>query len=268
MLVATLCFALMHAFIKSFSHYHVFEIVFFRSALTAGMCTMYLRSNRIPLIGKRQNLLIWRAVCGILSMTLFFITLQRMPMGASVSLKYLSPIFTAIFAVIFLKEQIKKLQWFFFLTALLGVLLLKGYDNRIDTFNFILGISGAAFGGIVYVLIRKIGQKEHPMVIINYFMLLATGLSGMAMIPYWITPIGVEWFSLLMIGIIGFFGQVYMTKAFQIELASRIAHIKYIEVVYSLLIGLIWFGESYTLLSLMGILLILISMILNVFIKK
>ena len=103
-------------------------------------------------------------------MTLFFITVQRMPFGASVSLKYLSPIFTAIFAVLLLKEKVEPIQWLFFATALGGVFLLKGFDTRIDFISLILGIIGAIFGGLVYVVIRKIGTTEHPLVIVNYFM--------------------------------------------------------------------------------------------------
>jgi len=47
-------------------------------------------------------------------MTSFFYTVQLMPFGASVSLKYLSPVFAAIFAIFLLKEKIKHLQWLFF----------------------------------------------------------------------------------------------------------------------------------------------------------
>ena len=179
------------------------------------------------------------------------------------TLKYLSPIFTAVFAVIFLREKVYPLQAVFFLTALLGVFLLKGFDLRIDTLSLILGIIGAVFGGLVYVIIRRIGGSEHPMVIINYFMFTATVLSGIAMLPFWKTPVGVEVPMLIGIGVLGYFGQVFLTKAFQMELASRIAPIKYMEVVYALLIGWIWFGESYRFWGLLGILLIIASMLLN-----
>lgn len=268
MLIATLFFTGMQTAAKALSDFPVFQVLFFRSMITALLCIAFLKNKGISLKGNNRKLLLLRAILGILSMSLFFITLQRMPFGASVSLKYLSPIFTAIFAVLILKEKVKPIQWFFFLGALLGVVLLKGFDTRIDNFNLILGVLGAAFGGGVYVVIRKIGQSEHPMVIINYFMLSAAILTGILMLPNWKNPSLYQWTLLLSTGIFGYFAQIYMTKAFQIESASRIAQLKYLEVIYSLMIGLVWFGEGYNWLSLIGILCIMAFMILNVLVKN
>lgn len=267
MLLAALAFSALSAFVKYLSHIHVFEVLFFRSAITALLCMVFLRRQKISFIGNNQKLLLLRTFFGMIGMACFFITLQRMPMGASVSLKYLSPIFTAVFAVLILSEKVRPIQWLFFLGAFVGVFLLKGFDTRIETFDLFLGISGALAAGIVYVIIRKIGQSEHPMVIVNYYMFTAAVLAGLAMIPFWQNPTLEEWWLLISIGVLGYFGQVYMTKAFQIEEASRVAQIRYIEVIYSLIIGLVWFGEGYNFLSLLGILLILGNMVLNVVYK-
>jgi len=191
-----------------------------------------------------------------------------MPLGASVTLKYLSPVFTAIFAVLFLKEKVRPIQYLFFIGAFVGVLLLKGFDTRIDNLNLVLGIAGAFFAGLVYVLIRKIGKNDHPIVIINYFMFSATIISAVLMFTNWRTPNLRELIILISIGLFGFFAQVFMTNAFQLEKASKVSQVKYMEVVYALLIGLFWFGESYSLLSFMGILLIILSMFLNVITKE
>ena len=83
------------------------------------------------------------------------------------------------------------------------------------------------------------------------------------MIPYWRFPTNTEWIYVLIVGIAGFFAQVFTTKAFQVEEVRIIAPMKYLEVLYALLIGWIWFGEVYTLLSFVGILLIVLGMFLN-----
>lgn len=263
MLLSTLAFAIMQGFIKALEDFHVFEIVFFRAFITALLAMAFLVRSKVSLKANRPKLLWIRTIFGILAMVLFFATIQRMPFGASVSLKYLSPVFTAIIAVIWLKEKVKPIQWFLFIAALFGVVLLKGFDSRIDTLSLIFGIAGALFSAIVYVIIRKIGTSEHPLVIINYYMLSAAGLAGIGMIPFWKNPNSVEWLLLLGIGTLGYAGQLTMTKAFQIESASRIVPIKYMELVYALIIGLMWFGEGYTFLAFLGILLIMGSMLWN-----
>ena len=107
MIISTLFFAVMQAIAKTLSHLPVMEVLFFRSSITAIFCIFYLKRHNISLIGNNQKWLFIRAFFGILSLFLFFITLQKIPIGAAVSLKYLSPIFTAIFAIFLLKEKIK-----------------------------------------------------------------------------------------------------------------------------------------------------------------
>jgi len=69
------------------------------------------------------------------------------------------------------------------------------------------------------------------------------------------------------LGVFGYLGQVYMTKAFQIASTRHVAPLKYIEVVFTLSFGLLWFGEVYTFWSLLGIAMIIGSLLLNVLYK-
>ena len=268
MFLATLFFATIQAFVKYLSGYSLYQVLFFRSAISALLCIVYLKKQNVSLIGENQKLLFLRALFGLIGMGCFFYTIQTIPFGAAVSLQYTSPIFTAILAVLFLKERVLPVQWLLFLVAFIGVVLLKGFDIRIDAINLMIGIVGAVFSGLVYVIIRKLGTSEHPIVIVSYFMVFSMIVTGLLMIPHWQTPTLQAFILLVLIGVLGYYGQVYMTKALQVENASRTIQIKYFEIVYSLIIGLLWFGESYTMISFLGIILILTSMLLNVTYKQ
>lgn len=268
MLIATLGFSIMQAFIKEMNHIHVVQIIFFRSSITAVMSTLFLLRNKISLVGNNNTLLCLRAFFGIISMSLFFITIQRIPFGASVTLKYLSPIFAIILAMIFLKEKVKPIQWALLVVALIGILFLKGFDARIDNLSFILAIGGAFFGGCVYVTINKIGDSEHPLVIVNYFMGIAAILSGLLLFNYWIVPTAQDALMLLLIGSFGFIGQKYMTASFQLAETNVVGPIKYTELIYAFLIGYLFFQETYDILAWFGLLLLCASVYANYRVKK
>ncbi len=263
MIISTLGFAVMTALIKHLEAIHVIMIIFFRCGITAIISTNYLLRHKISLIGTHQRLLIARAVVGLTSMTLFFITIQRIPLGASMTIKYLAPFFSLVMAALWLREKILVKQWLLFVFVLLGVFLLKGYDGRIDTLNLILGLGAAFFGGAVYVIIRRIGEREHPLVIVNYFMGLGTLISGIALIKYWSSPTLYEFCILILIGITGYIGQKYMTASFQKEETNVVAPLKYLELVYAFIIGYVLFGESYPFLSFVGIMIIVFSFTAN-----
>ncbi len=270
MLLATLCLSLMQTSIKALTQLHTFEIFFFRGLLTSLFCFLYLFNHRIPILGisKQYSWLVWRALTGIFSTCIFYFTLKWMPFGAAVSLKYLSPIFAATFAIFIVKERVNRSQWGCFLLALTGVVLLKGYDQRIDMVSLGLALSAAMIGGLAFIFIRKIGKAEHPLVIVNYYMCLSALIMGLLAIPYWVMPSQEEMLLLLFIGVSGFLGQLFMTKAMQMEAVSRMAPMKYLELIYALLIGLFWFGESYSFWSFVGLTFILVGMLLNVHFSK
>jgi drug/metabolite transporter (DMT)-like permease len=267
MVISTLAFACMNVAVKYLVTINAHQIVFFRSAGSLLFTFGFLIKNKIPILGNNRLLLVLRGLVGVTSMTFFFMSIKYLPVGTAVSLRYLAPIFAAAFAVIFLKEKIEPLRWLFFVMAFLGVLILKGLDHHVDTQGLVYVLIASVFSGLVYVVISKIGQGDHPVVIVNYFMVIATIVGGILSIRNWTNPRGLEWMLLLSLGVFGYLGQVYMTKAFQIASTRHVAPLKYIEVVFTLSFGLLWFGEVYTFWSLLGIAMIIGSLLLNVLYK-
>lgn len=267
MLISTLAFASMNIIVKSLTNISAYEIVFFRSAGSLIFTFGYLIKNQIPILGNNKKLLITRGIVGAISMILFFMSTKYLPIGTAASIRYLAPIFAGIFAVLFLKDKIYPLQWIFFIMAFLGILILRGLDSETNTFGIFLGILSAVTSGLVFVIISKIGNTENPVVIVNYFMIIATIMGGVLSINHWVNPVGYQWLWLLSLGFIGYIGQVYMTKAFQYGKTSQVAPLKYIEVIFTLLLGLLLFNEIYTVWSILGITLIILALVLNILYK-
>jgi drug/metabolite transporter (DMT)-like permease len=271
MLISTAFFTVMQSLIKYMPADHIptIEQTFFRSFVTWIFCFHFMIRNKITFKTNNIKLIALRSVIGSVSMFSFFYILPRMPLGSSVALKYLSPIFTAIFAVFLLNEKLKPLQWFYFFISFLGVVLLKGFDPRISLFDFSLGIFSAISGGILYILIRKIGDDDHPSVVVHYFMLFASVISGIFMIPYWVNPNLQDWLIFLGVGYSGYVAQIYMTKAFQEkDDANYLAIFKYLEAIYAIIIGYFLFGETYNYVSFFGLILIFLGLILTVKLKS
>ena len=268
MIISALAFTFMNVFVKSLNSFSVYQIVFFRSVGSLFFTIPFLLKNKISLLGNKKGLLVMRSIFGLISMTLFFLSIKYIAMGTAVSIRYIGPIFAAVFALLFLKEKIKPIQWFFFLMAFLGVLVLKGFDAEMEIKGIVFALISAVFVGLVYITIRKIGNEDHPVVVVNYFMIISAVIGGLLSINGWITPVGKEWLMLLSLGVFGYFAQLYMTKAMQVGETNQVAPLKYLEVIFTIIMGLVWFKEIYTVWSLVGILLIISGLTLNVITKK
>jgi drug/metabolite transporter (DMT)-like permease len=268
-LVSIACFSIMQSLIKTMNYFDSFQHIFIRSVIGWLISVYFLKKQGVSLIGKNQKLLIFRGMIGSVSMFGFFYILTKIPFASAVALKYLSPIFTTIFAVLMLNEKVKPIQWLFFLISFAGVVMLKGFDMRISIFDLSIGILSSIFGGLLYIVIRKIGEDDHHLVILHYFMAISTFLSSFIAFSNWKTPNWQEWIGFLAIGIVAFIAQNYFTKSVQTaEKVSLIANIRYIEAALAVLIGYFIFGESYNVVSFFGLILIFTGLLLAIWEKN
>ncbi|WP_238524701.1 DMT family transporter [Croceibacter atlanticus] len=267
MAIAAFAFAWMNLLAKYLNDFHPLQVVFFRAFGTFIFIFPYMLSKKISIIGNNVFWLTLRGVLSFVSLSLFFVVIQRIPLGSAVALRYTAPVFSVFLAALFLKERVKVWQWFALGLALSGAFIMKGLDFRIDTVSFALIIGSAILVGAVFAIVRYLGSKEHFLTIINYFMVCSI-IGSLFFINQWRMPIGQEWWFVCSIGVLGMIGQIFLTKSFQLAETSVVAPIKYMELVYALIFGFFLFGEHYTLFPILGMSLIVLGMLWNVWLKK
>ncbi len=269
MIGSSFAFSLMHLCVKAMPHIPVFELVFFRSLGSLLITLFYLNKNKTPIFGNNKKVLFARGFFGTAGLCLFFLTLQNIPLAGAVTIQYLSPIFTALFAVFILRERVEKRQWLFFAFAFAGVCLLKGFDasGQISSLFVFIGVVSACFSGLAYNCIRYLRSSESALVVVFYFPLVATPITGALSILNWVKPQGVDWVYIVSLGIVTQAAQVFMTKGIQSDVAGNIMTYKYVGVVFAFVYGFYIFKETYSFLSLFGIFLLLSGVILNAVFK-
>lgn len=268
MLISVLGFSLMNLTVKYLHRIPAIELVFFRSIISLCLCLIAFKRGRINPWGNQKLFLILRGVFGVTALSIFFYTLQKLPLGSAITIQYLSPIFTAFFGIFILGEKVKSLQWLFFLMAFSGIAMVKGFDPNVTPTLFAMGIVSALFSGLAYNCIRKVKDTDHPLVVVFYFPLIATPVMGLLSIFNWIQPLGIEWLLLLAMGILTQIAQVYMTKALQSAEINEVISFKYLGIILALGFDLVLFDVVYSSFALMGIGLVLLGVLSNVIYKS
>lgn len=253
-----------NVFVKQLSHIPVMEVVFFRCLIAAGFCVYGLRIAGVSMTGTHKVPLIMRGIFGTAALALFFVTVQNIPLATAMVIQYLSPIFTAVIAIFYLKESVRPIQWLFYAVAFAGVLFIGQVDARVSFLFVGLGIMSAAGSGAAYNVVRRLRDVEHPLTIILYFQVVGI-IAGAAAIPFaWKTPAGMDWIYLLLIGVFSQLGQVFLTNALSREKAASVAIIIYSGLLYGIAIGWIFFGEAQSLWSLLGMALVVAGVVSSV----
>lgn len=268
MLGATLCFSLLSAIVKYMSHIPANELMLFRTIISIIITLFQLRQLSISPWGNQKKLLFLRGIFGSIALITFFISVQKMPLATTAILSYTTPIFTTIIGVLFLGERVLKLQWACFLLSFIGIIVIKGFDSDISIFYFFLGIVSALSSAIVYNLISKVRANDHPLVIVFYFPLVGFPFMLIWTFFNWVMPQGMDWILILAIGLLTQLGQILMTKSLQIESLSRASSIQFLGIISSLLIGFFIFNESFTIMNILGIVLVASGVLSNIFISS
>jgi len=267
MLFATLFFSMMNVAVKMLPHIPAVEIVFFRSVVSLVLSLGILKASKINIWGKNHGILILRGASGAMALILYFRLIQEIPLASATTILFLSPVFATILGIFFVKEEVRPIQWLFFVVSFIGIVMVKGFDTRIGIIYLLMGFSSSLFSGIAFNCIRKLNTSEHPLVIIFYFPLVTLPITGIWTYFNWVVPQGMDWFILLMVGILTQIAQYFMTLSFQNEEISKVASLRYLGIIYALILGFIFFDEEFTLMVYMGMLLTIVGVILNIWFK-
>ncbi len=264
MFLSTLAFFLANVFVKQVAHIPAMETVFFRCVVASAFCVYGLRGEKGGLLGENHAMLLLRGIFGTTALFCFFLTLQQMPLASAQTIQYLSPIFTATIAIFVLKESVQLPQWFFYAIAFSGVLLIERFDDRISPVYLAVGILSAFCSGVAYNLVRSLRGKEHPLTVVLHFQLVGLAVGAVSLFFQWETPHGIDWLYLFLIGVFSQLGQIFLTNALQRERIAGVAIINYTGLIYALTIGWFVFGETQSIISLSGMLLVVAGVIMSV----
>jgi drug/metabolite transporter (DMT)-like permease len=227
-----------------------------------------VKRKKIKIFNQHSPLLLGRGLTGAIALSLYFYTIQNMPLATAVTILYLAPIFTVVFAIFMNKEKPNNWQWPCLALSFLGAALMKNFDPRVSLFHFSLGITAAIFAGLAYNFIRKLKGKADPHLIILYFPLITIPLSLPFTIKYWVTPSQNEIILLILVGLLTQLAQIFMTKAYLLEKAAKISHFNYLTSIFAFLTGILFFNEVLNTLSIIGLVLVIIGILINDYFSK
>ena len=241
MVLATILYTAANLCVKALAHLPTQELVFLRSVISLVLTGGWLWWNGYSLFGVNRKWLLIRGIFGTIGLATFFHTLRFIPIASATVIQYLSPIFTVLLARYFDGQRsMRPVQWLFFATAFAGVLMVKGFDPRINWLYFGLGVSSAMAAAVAYLATMKCRETDHPVGVVIWFHLVAVPVTGGWTAFTWVPPVGNEWLLALAVGLLSVVAQVAMTFALHQGQANVIMPFKYFGAVLAFIFGLLF----------------------------
>lgn len=269
MLVAALFFSLMGVLVKfAGERLPSQEIVFARSLVAFILTAWMLYRAGIPAFGHNRRLLLARGVLGFLGLSCFFFAITRLSFADAMVIQFTNPVFATLLAGVWLGEALRVRELLGAFCSLVGVALIArpqflfgAQAEAPDALALAAALAGALISATVYVIIRKLKESDHALVIVFYFPLIGLPLSIPTMAPDALMPRGWEWLLLLGVGICVQIAQVFMTRGLHKETTSRATTVSYVQVVLAFIWGMLFFDEIPHWTSLAGAALVIFGVL-------
>tara|TARA_X000001036_G_C20587868_1_gene769496 strand:+ start:265 stop:1206 length:942 start_codon:yes stop_codon:yes gene_type:complete len=258
-------FVLMASAIKITSRTVPFgEAVFFRSlfALPVIFCWLLFSSNLrsgLKIVSFMGHF--WRGVVGTTAMAFMFLGLALLPLPEVTAISYSAPILTVVFAIFILKENVRLFRLSAVLVGFLGVLIVVGPRLTVLSSNKVLALQdlgaffvvlGAIFMALAHIFIRQLTRTETAYSIVFYFT-TSSCVFALTTIPFgWVAPSQHTLTLLILSGVLGGFGQIFLTQAYKYSEASAVAPFEYVSIIFASLLSYFIFNELITLQVVVG----------------
>lgn len=273
MLFSALSFALMSACVKLVSTYHipVLEIVAGRALVSLVISYVDVKRKGLSVWGHDKRWLFARGAAGTAALMCVYYAVTTLPLAEATILQYMNPVFTALLALIFLKESIQKSTVLCVIFSLIGLAIIVSpamtlaHATQLPLLSVGIALLGAFGSAVAYVIVRKLSAKEDSSVIIFYFPLVALPISLALLGNDFVIPEPEALGLLILIGIFTQGGQLGLTQAMRSESASKAMAYSYVQVVFSVILGWLMFREVPTIWTWLGGMLIVSGALINAF---
>jgi len=251
-IAATFAFTLMAAIARHLGEsFPVGQIVFFRSAFAflpiAGLM-LYAGHGFSMLATKRPLSHLRRSFTGVCAMFTYFGALMYLPLADVTAISFASPLIVVALAALILGEAIRLYRWSAVGVGFVGVLIMVSPHlslgaGEASTVGLLLALSNAVLVAFTMIFIRMMSSTESALAIAFYFQLASTTVSSLTLPFAWVTPGAGDLALLVLMGILGGFGQLFMTNGYRFAQASTLASFDYAAMVWAILFGWLFFSE-------------------------
>ncbi|MFZ9662089.1 MAG: DMT family transporter [Chitinophagaceae bacterium] len=283
MLAAAGCFSLMAAFAKTLrTSFTAGQLVFYRNSIGLLFLSFSLLKNKPHQRGGQFLWLAFRGIMGTIAVYALLFSIVHMPLGTAMAYNLTSAIFISFFGHMFFKEYHGWPVIAGLIIGFLGMILVYKPQMNIAWYYHVAGlISGMASASAYITIGRLTTYYDSRIVVLSFlttgillplFSMFVHAISGWRadelFILDWKLPTSSEWIWVILFGFFALLGQYFVTRSYGSDKAGIVSVIAYANIPFSLFLG-VFLGDALpSIITTLGIILIIISGIIIAFYKQ
>jgi drug/metabolite transporter (DMT)-like permease len=235
--------------------YPLGEVLLFRFLFASGFFWVILFSTVgfFALATRRPFDHAIRSVSGIVSLSLFYFAITRIPIADATAIAYAAPIFITVLSIFLLGEAIGLRRWVAVLLGFVGVLLIARPQAESWDVGTLAALGSAFAGALVAIWLRKLSSSEKSVVIGVYYNSLGSLVClAWVLLSGWLTPREADLWLFAGFALGCGLQQWLLTVSFRYAEASLLAPFEYLAMVFAAIVGYVFWAEIPVLTTWIG----------------
>ena len=257
---AGLCFSMLNALLRALTqNVHPFEAQFLRySAGLVILLPLVLKNGMAQYMPQNIRGQFTRGALHTLALVFWFVALPKIPLANMTAIGFSTPLFVMLGAYLFLREPMRWERWVATGLGFGGVLIVVGpqfamagtADNS-GWYHLMMLASAPLFAGS-FLVTKALTRYETTGTIMVWQAITVSLLSLPLALPYWTAPTAWQYAGFLLSGVLGTAGHYFLTQAFQKADISATQSLKFLDLVWSALMGWLLFSDVPTVHAIIG----------------
>ncbi len=280
-LIAMMVFSVQDGIMKHiYNIVSLYEVYLIRTVVSFTLILIFLILTKKPIVFKSQYpiLTLCRVILFFFGFSSFYISLTVLPLGTATALFFVTPFLITIFAHFFLKEEIGPRRWSAIAVGFVGVYITLNPDFSNFNYLSLLPILCAFCYSLSMIIIKKTSDKDSVYTqtftfyigaiifsIIFYFVMgdgkfnTTEHPAAQFIFREWFVDIESSILFMVTTGVTATLAFLLLFSAYSIASPAVVSPFEYSILLWSPLIGWIYFNEVPTLSTVIGILIIVSS---------
>jgi drug/metabolite transporter (DMT)-like permease len=246
MILSSLFYALIYAVVRGLTEsFPVNQIVFFRALLGSLFMLPWVFSVGLGgLRTSKKQLYFWRMLFSYVGAVAWMHGIAGMPLADANALLFTMPLFTVIFAALWLAERPGSHRWVATFAGLVGALIILRPGLIEISFAAVATLFAAATFSVALICNKALTRTENPNAMVFYLYTLMIPPAAIGVIWGWTNPVPGDWPLLIALGLCTVGAQQCQTRAFRVAPASLVVIVNYVQLPLIALLGYLVFGQS------------------------
>ncbi len=232
---------------------NVYQSLFLRYLCGLLVMLPLLRHGLADLMPRNVRGQFWRGGVHTIGLMLWFTALPHIGLADMTALGFTGPIFIMLGAAWFLGERMRADRWVAALLGFGGVLIIVAPKlGGSDGLYALIMLASSPMFAASFLITKALTQTDKPAVIVLWQALTVSLFALPLAIYFWQAPTLWQWAGFGLAGVLGSLGHYCMTQAFKATDISATQSLRFLDLIWSSLLGWLVFADlpsTYTVLG-------------------